>query len=185
MCWADNICPRTIKTRTTEKAWNRGYSVQARWKRSGWSGWSGLAGPIIFSSRTVVCNNKQLSSKNAASRWASTVYTNLRRLCNSVLDSIAVTVKTTQRYIGDFHSDGNAHASWNSWPDRLPIASTGPVCSYHMYHQGCIQFTLGNCGILQATLFTYTWYIDCAPCIKLTFVDASSTTFEGNDCIRG
>ena len=49
-----------------------------------------------------------------------------------------------------------------------------------------IQLTLGNCGIQQATSFTYTWCTDCVPCIKLTFiefVDASSTTFEGNDYV--
>ena len=46
--------------------------------------------------------------------------------------------------------------------------------------------TLGNCGILQGTSFTYTWYIDCSPCIKLTFIEfvgTSSTTFEGDDYV--
>ena len=39
-----------------------------------------------------------------------------------------------------------------------------------------IQLTLGNCGILQATLLTYTGYIACTQCIKLTFMSLWALT---------
>ena len=72
----------------------------------------------------VVYNNKQLSS------WlvGAPVLYELSKIAQQCT-SIAATVKTMQRWAEqhDFHSDSSAHALWNSWPDHLPIASTGPV----------------------------------------------------------